>query len=123
LASAPWTAAPDPREPQALRCQQPDDRDERLLVAQHERGELEATPEPVPAGRTPFGLHRDAHVLQAGDVSPHRPRAHLEPAGDLLGVELAVHLEQLDEREQTAKRKVHLREYIGRILSLLPCTI
>jgi hypothetical protein len=80
-------------EPEALRRKEPDDHHQRLFVAEHQRGQLEAAAKPVPAGRTPLRLDRDAHVLEPGDVSAHCPRAHLEPACHLLGSELAVHLE------------------------------
>ena len=75
--------------------------DERLLVAEHQRRQLEAAAQAVSAGGAALGLHRDAHVLEPGDVATHRPRAHLEPARHLLGGELAVDLQEL---EQLSKR-------------------
>ena len=102
LASAPWTAAPDAESSEALGREQPDDRDQRFVVGEHQRGQLESTPEAVAARRAALGLDRDAHVLQPGDVATNRPWAHLEPVRDLLGVELPVHLEQLDEGEKPA---------------------
>ena len=47
----------------------------------------------------------------------------LQAAGDLLGIELPVHLKELDQGEQAADGQIHIRQYIGRILSLLPCSI
>src|SRR6478752_3466949 len=76
LASAPSTGS-------ASRADQPEHDGDRLVVAQHQRGQAVAGPYPVAASHTALALDRDVERLQGRDVAPHRAGVDLQAPRDL----------------------------------------
>src|SRR5205807_9583580 len=75
----------------------------RLGVIQQQRRELSSGAESISAGDAGRGLDRVAERAQLVDVTANRPRADLEPVGELLPGPLAPDLEQRQEGEEARR--------------------
>ena len=73
---------------------QPDGDRDRLLVLEQQRRERPAGAQLVAAGGAADGVDGVAELAQPVDVAAQRPRAHLEPVGELRARPVAVGLEQ-----------------------------
>ncbi len=87
------------REAQPARGDQAERERLRLLAREHHRGQLVAGHEAVAAVAALLRGDGDAHLLQHRDVAPERARVDLHPPGELRPAQLAVGLEQLEDRE------------------------
>ena len=101
------------RRPQADR-----DRD-GLVVLEQQRRQVRPGLEPVAADRAASGVHRIAEAAQAFDVVADRPRAHLEPLGELGAGPVARRLEQREQAEES-RRGSHDRVDLTRLLGTKP---
>jgi hypothetical protein len=50
--------------------------------------------------RAAFRLNRNAHILQDGDVTPHRARIDFQPAGDFYPTDVVISLQKRQHSQQ-----------------------
>jgi hypothetical protein len=81
--------------------EQPEHDGHRLLVAEHQRRQPVAGPDPVAAAHAPLPLDGNPEPLEHVHVPPHRPRVDPEPVGDLPARRELPPLEELEELEQS----------------------
>jgi hypothetical protein len=74
FASAPSTASGEPSAPEPRVASRPEHDDDRLLVAEHQRRQPVARPDPVAPADAALALDRDPELLQHADVAPRRAR-------------------------------------------------
>jgi len=92
---------------QASRADQPEHDGDRLVVAQHQRGQAVAGPYPVAASHTALALDRDVERLQGRDVAPHRAGVDLQAPRDLPAGRERLGLEHLQQLEQSRGGRQH----------------
>src|SRR2546425_3283625 len=78
-----------------------------LIFGEHERWKLEAGTKPVRAIATPFGLNRNAQVLQHCNVTTDRPRIDFQPFSEFGPAELLARLQQFENGQNPGCGEVH----------------
>lgn len=90
---------------------------QRLVLAEHQRGQAVPPGQAVAAVPAADRLHRHVEVDQVLHVPPDRPLVDAESSGQLTDRAHTTGLEKFEEREHTSGRPGHTADDTGRILS------